>query len=167
MDDRNQAETSTTLTLATYQAVNQHWAHAEQERWAILYNFLMASTILLLAWAAVFASEPSLLRRIVLAVLALAGATISLLWVTIGCRVSSFIRVYGELGEQVERQLGIGSVGPFHAGERLRIEEKRNPTDGTMMDRWGRKVASRQFMVILPLLFATIYVLLLVASLVR
>ena len=39
-----------------YQAAVQHWSHAEQVRWTLLYNYLMASTILLLAWATVFAS---------------------------------------------------------------------------------------------------------------
>lgn len=164
MADEKQDEPTTTLTIAAYQAVNQHWAHAEQERWAILYNFLMASTILLLAWAAVFASTASTFRTVVLVGLAAAGAAVSLLWVTIVCRVNTFIRIYGELGERVEAQLGIGAVGPFHAGERLRFEERQHPKDGALMDRWGRKLVSRQFVVAVPLLFAFIYLVLLLAS---
>lgn len=75
--------------LAAYQALNQHWSHAEQERWSMLYNFLMANTILLLAWAAVYASQiPT--KTPVLAVLTLGGAAISVLWLTFGARVNTF-----------------------------------------------------------------------------
>ena len=166
MDQREPNQLSEAQMVAAYDAVNRHWAHAEQERWAILYNFLMASTILLLAWAAVFASQQSLLRRVVLVVLAVAGALVSLLWVTIGCRVNTFIRIYGELAEDVEARLGIGVVGPFHAGERLRLGEKQNPGGGTRMDQWGRRITSRHFVVLVPLVFASVYVVFILASVV-
>ena len=166
MNDTQGTRTPDPELVAAYQAVNHHWAHAEQERWAILYNFLMASTILLLAWAAVFASMPSPLRKVVLVLLAAAGAAVSLLWVTIGCRVNTFIRAYGEVGEEVEDQLDLGSVGPFHAGERVRLAEKENPKVGTMFDRWGRKIPSSRFVVIVPLIFALVYAILICVSVV-
>jgi hypothetical protein len=40
-----------------YQAASEQWAHAEQIRWTLLYNYLTASMILLLAWTTVFAAK--------------------------------------------------------------------------------------------------------------
>jgi len=52
-DNATNQESATSNTL--YQTASQHWIHAEQVRWTLLNNFLMAATILLLAWAAVYA----------------------------------------------------------------------------------------------------------------
>jgi len=40
-----------------YQLTSQHWAHAEQIRWTLLHNLRVANTILLLAWAAISATN--------------------------------------------------------------------------------------------------------------
>lgn len=152
---------------AAYEAVNQHWSHAEQERWSILYNFLMASTILLLAWATVYASAVSV-KLPVLLVLSAGGVLISLLWPIIGCRVNLFIRRYGELGEKVENLLHLQDLGPFHRGETIRAEEQVNVTKQrcqiTAMERVGRLIPSRVFVLIIPGLFAAIYLLLFILS---
>jgi len=83
------ADENTTL----YHASVQHWSHAEQIRWTLLYNYLMASTILLLAWATVFASAVPLSiswpKRIALVVLPTAGLLLSVLWIGLGLRASS------------------------------------------------------------------------------
>jgi hypothetical protein len=64
--------------VSVYQAASQHWAHAEQIRWTLLYNYLMASTILLLAWATIFGAQSSgQVRHSILAALAAAGAGLS------------------------------------------------------------------------------------------
>ena len=76
-----------------YQVASQHWAHAEQIRWTLLYNYLMASTILLLAWATVFASSVNA-RRLVLLALSVAGVVLSSVWVALGARATSFVRAY-------------------------------------------------------------------------
>lgn len=153
--------------IGAYQAVNQHWSHAEQVRWSILYNFLMANTILLLAWAAVFGSASSA-KTPVLLVLSFAGAVISVLWVTIGCRVNTFVKRYGELGELLEDRLHLHSLGPFHRGEQIREEEKTNkPKQGatrSLMEIVGALIPTRVFVLVVPALFAGIYVALFVLS---
>src|SRR5688572_22952405 len=108
------------VLLAAYQAVNQHWSHAEQERWSILYNFLTANTVLLVAWATIYASQNHT-KTIILVVLSFGGVVISILWLTIGARVNSFIKRYGQLGEMVEKKLHLDSLGPFHSGETIRL----------------------------------------------
>jgi hypothetical protein len=40
-----------------YTATTDHWIHAEETRWSLLYNYCMASSILLIAWAEVFTSN--------------------------------------------------------------------------------------------------------------
>ena len=149
---------------AAYQAINHHWAHAEQERWSILYNFLMASTILLLAWATLFGATQSTIKTVVLALLSLGGIAISGLWITIGCRVNTFIKRYGELGEEAEVRLGIGEIGPFHGGEGLRREERRSETGADILEWVGSLIPSRYFVVIIPSVFALIYLVLFVLS---
>jgi hypothetical protein len=105
--------------LTAYDEINRHWVHAEDERWSILNNFLLASTILLLAWTAVFGSLSSVPKRITLILLSVAGLTITSLWVCIASRVSIFIDLYTQVGEDVEKQLTI-SEGPFTYERRLR-----------------------------------------------
>jgi len=97
--------------FAAYQAVNQHWRHAEQERWSILYNFFTANSILLLAWAALSSITPT--KKLALLVLSLSGVLISFLWIAIESRVNNFIKRYGELGETVENQLHLHALGPI------------------------------------------------------
>ena len=42
-----------------YAVASQHWVHAEQTRWWILYDFLMANSILILAWATIYTAKSS------------------------------------------------------------------------------------------------------------
>jgi hypothetical protein len=44
---------------SVYSAISQHWVHSEQTRWTLLSNFLTANSILLLAWATIFADAPT------------------------------------------------------------------------------------------------------------
>lgn len=106
--------------LSLYQVAAQHWAHAEQIRWTLLYNYLMASTLLLLAWATVFTcSQPW--RQPVLIALAGTGVAVSGVWVALGARASSFVTMYTDLGRSIESvtqnkcSLSNNLIGPFSA----------------------------------------------------
>ncbi len=105
-----------------YQSAGHHWAHAEQIRWTLLYNYLMAGTILLLAWAAVFASvaSPGALKP-ALIVFATAGVIVSTLWFGLALRANAFVRAYANLGLKLEQDiLGDGMQGPFRLREELK-----------------------------------------------
>lgn len=155
-------------TASSYQGLIQLLVHAEQERWAILYNFLTANTILILAWAALFVArmpQPDT-QRFALACMAGTGFVISILWLLIETRANAFVRGYGELGEATEDLLGIGEMGAFHRGEAVR----NAPTTFSFRTAitWGAHfLPSRHFLQIVPGLFAAVHLVFLVLSLVR
>ena len=107
------------LRLA-YQAASDHWTHAEQVRWTLLYNFLMAITILLLAWAAVAGAtvEPSS-KRLVLLVLCIGGFSLSLVWFSLALRAGRFVNHYAEFGRSLESN-HLNVEGPFRSAEAFR-----------------------------------------------
>ncbi len=75
--------------LTIYQIANDQWAHAEQLRWTVLYNFLVGNTILLLGWAAVFAINASSSTKTgSLVVFCVGGFCLSLAWFGLGVRAS-------------------------------------------------------------------------------
>src|SRR6267142_1011966 len=87
-----------------YAAASAQWIHAEQVRWTLLYNYLMASTVLLLAWTAVLASTlPNQTKLIVLSALAGGGLSVSLLWIALGLRASGFVDTYRTTGHVLEK----------------------------------------------------------------
>jgi ADP-ribose pyrophosphatase YjhB (NUDIX family) len=143
--------------LVLYQAASQHWAHAEQIRWTLLYNYLMASTILLLAWATVFASSSS--HPKVQVVFAAAGAALSALWVALGARATAFVSMYTETGRSLEPSPEplageVARVGPFAAAARHR----------SSMTGVGRFAPSHLVLWFVPTLFLVVYLGLLYLS---
>src|SRR5438093_3895830 len=154
------AEENTTQSKSVpelYQASVQHWSHAEQIRWTLLYNYLMASTILLLAWATVFASvvphSISWPQRISLLTLPTAGLVLSALWVALGKRASSFAKMYAEVGRAFEPS-GHGLFGPFLAASVHRTKLRG-------LASW---VPSRRIILWVPVLFGFVYIVLIVIS---
>lgn len=134
-----------------YQAASQQWAHAEQIRWTLLYNYLMASTILLLAWATVYAAQSTLRSRPwILVLLAAAGTVVSLAWVGLGLRASSFVDAYAQLGKALEGQLSENDVGPF-----AQAAQHRQKITG-----WAGRTTSWRIVAGVPALFALVYLVL-------
>ncbi len=141
--------------LVVYQVAGQHWAHAEQIRWTLLYNYLMASTILLLAWATVFASSVGP-RRVVLFALSVAGILLSSVWVALGARATGFVKTYEDTGCVAEAAIQ-GTGGPFAAAR-----GHRGSVTGIA------RLASSGFVLrFVPSMFAALYLLLAVLSVCR
>jgi hypothetical protein len=110
-------DVSSEKPLVVYQVTSQHWAHAEQIRWTLLYNLLVTNTILVLAWAAIFStSTRTVTTRMALICLCVVGAVVSSLWVFLERRANGFSRRYTELGQEVEKSLRVDR-GPFQAAE--------------------------------------------------
>lgn len=138
-----------------YEAAVQHWSHAEQIRWTLLYNYLMASTILLLAWATVFASAlPGAIswpKRFALVTLPIGGLVLSVLWIALGLRASSFVEMYTRVGRALEPKSDSESKseadGPF-----VSASNHREVLSGVAS--WA---TSRRVLVLVPLLFVCIY----------
>ncbi len=157
---------------AVYQAATHHWAHAEQIRWTLLYNYLMASTILLLAWATVFAgNHTSVPATAVLVLLSLAGASVSAIWILLGRRASAFVEKYALGGRALENCLkpDLSSaaanpssyVGPFTSAHELRKDFEK----GTKKGDWARVTQTHRVVAAVPIIFLVLYLVLLVISL--
>ncbi|HXL34331.1 MAG TPA: hypothetical protein VN953_05395 [Gemmatimonadales bacterium] len=147
--DPTPTDTAPTRCPELYQAATQQWAHAEQIRWTLLYNYLMASTILLLAWATVYAAHSAFRSRPwLLALLAAAGAIVSLAWVGLGLRASSFVDAYAQTGKALEGPLGAN--GPF-----ARAQQHREGLKG-----WSACINSRRVVAGVPGLFSALYLVL-------
>jgi hypothetical protein len=143
-------------TDVVYQATVQHWAHSEQIRWTLLYNYLMATTILLLVWATVFISQtPS--RTFILIALGVAGLIVTLSWIPLGLRASSFVEAYTDLGLELEgsRQARKTGAGPFAAAD-----ERRRTMGGAV-----KLARSRRIVWLVPSVFAVVYSILVAVSL--
>ncbi|MBI1930490.1 hypothetical protein HYR99_40380 [Candidatus Poribacteria bacterium] len=147
--------------MTVYQVAAQQWAHAEQIRWTLLYNYLMASTILLLAWATVFTSNQPL-RGVILAILAIGGTFLSVLWVALGARASGFVAMYARVGVTLEDSIqppdlatGVNIQGPFTSAK-----DHRQAINGI-----ARLVPSRFVVSCVPGMFAILYVFLTFISL--
>ncbi len=138
---------------ALYQTASQQWSHAEQIRWTLLYNYLMASTILLLAWSAVFASSCSREKAIVLVLLSLGGAGLSGLWVALGLRATGFVRKYAEAGLTLEAGfIKATGISPPNAPFAVAREHREQVTG------LARRASSAVVLWIVPTVFLLIYV---------
>ena len=168
-DSTNPGEKGRANLLVAYDALNRHWVHAEQERWTILNNFLLASTILLLAWAALFGASASVKKGVALILLSVAGLGLSVLWVAISSRASIFVDLYCRMGEDIEEELSLGD-GPFTKAkddirDRGRVESRLTGRVDLLINWIGSKIKSRVFVIVVPGVFGLIYVLLLLLSL--
>jgi len=111
-----------------YQTITDHWQHAEDIRWTLLNNYFVGSSILLLAWTALFTSHPrSFIVGPLLLGLSLLGVFISSLWVCIQFRANGFVETYIEQGVKWEKtiQNEINPDGPFIASDIYRKEKIR------------------------------------------
>ena len=83
---------------AVYAAATDQWIHAEQMRWTILYNFLVGNTILLVAWATLYAAfvsdVSSLGLRIVLIGSCAVGVLGGVVWAFLEHRANGFSERY-------------------------------------------------------------------------
>jgi hypothetical protein len=79
-----------------HQLAFARWQHSEQIRWTLFNNFILAQTVLVLAWSTVFASGLADIgstwrfKIAVLVLLSLAGATVSVLWAAIASRANRY-----------------------------------------------------------------------------
>ncbi len=155
--------------IAAYQAVNQHWSHAEDERWSILYNFITGNSILVLAWAAAL-SAPQPWRSVAASALPVAGLVLCIIWIIIECRTNTFIMKYGQLGEELEKKLSVEVHAPFHRGEQIRDEVKKAKSynffelilvrDQITIGRW---MSAGRVVVFVPMIFVVVYLVFLIA----
>lgn len=96
-----------------YRALTEHWKHTDQIRQLLLYNFLMASTILAAAWGLLYtaSSKPGILLKALSAL----GVILSLLWFCVAIRATGYYDMYEAEARRVEDRLPEPDAWPFHA----------------------------------------------------
>jgi len=96
-----------------YKAFTEHWKHTDQIRQLLLYNFLMASTILVAGWGVLYAMpvKPSVLLK----ALSILGVVLALLWLIIARRSTGYYNMYEAEARQIERDFVDPQRWPFHA----------------------------------------------------
>jgi hypothetical protein len=94
---------------ALYAAYSEHWKHTDQIRQWLLYNFLMTSSVTVLAWAALYDRS-----RLLDGIISGLGIVISMFWLLITNRANGYYTMYEELSREVERQLPSADKWPFH-----------------------------------------------------
>ena len=154
MNGNDRSETSAT-TNTLYEVASSHWVHGEQMRWTILYNFLVGNTILLVAWATLFVgllqNRDSLGLKIVLIASCALGALGGIVWALLESRANGFAERFFNLGVDLEKYLPKpgDSAGPFGA---------------MALHRTKGFVKTYVVLVVVPVVFAVLYVALLVIS---
>ena len=83
----------------------REYQHAEVVVQARLYNFLVADSMLLLSWAAVYASTTNAYKRWVLFALALLSMVLGLCWSVMGTRHRKFLSLHTQIVDDTERLL--------------------------------------------------------------
>ena len=150
------ASNDDSATPAIYQSATQVWVHAEQIRWTLLYNYLMAASILLLAWVAVFTSGHP--KRWVLMLLAIAGAAMSAIWILLETRANRFADRFHKVmlvwEESVRKTIvpnesQLTPLGPAGATQDLRSELKNQLPLG--------QITTSRVLTFTPVIFAFVY----------
>jgi hypothetical protein len=158
----NQETTEERCLRVAYEAATQHWIHAEETRWTLLYNYFMGTSILLIAWATIFTSH-SPGRKVLLVSLALSGFAVSALWVLLDDRASTFVKMYSTLGRELEMSLGSKTnAEPRLSSPFIQAGEFREGLTG-----FRSLIASRFVVLGVPALFAILYLVLFYMALVR
>jgi hypothetical protein len=123
MNDESQSVSTNEAYLALVQLV----IHAESISWNRFYNFLMANSILVLAWATISVSPDSGRpgRKIVLAAICVFGGASGIVWAGLGARGRCFVFDFVKLGQTIESDPShwpenLGAVKPLSTAAHLR-----------------------------------------------
>jgi len=178
MNKENQKDDE--LYRLAYEAVNQHWLHAENIRWTILSNFLTGNSIFVLTWVAILSSSMNS-KQILLGATAFAGLVLSIIWIAIETRSSRFVNQYFLLGKHLEDKLSIKKIGAFNRSVALRVAQKKRPEKEIPVvepkitydelqktengvERLTSSVPTYLVVIIIPIVFIVVYVVLLLYS---
>ena len=141
-----------------YGALIQMVIHAEGISWSRLYNFLMGNSILVLAWATVYASnQRTTVTGVVLSTICLLGGFSGIAWAELGARTRKHVEQHFEQALAIEERPGVWEEGidrkmwPFTAAQGVRNS--------------ARSYSTNQFLLKgMPLGFTVLYGVMLVAT---
>ena len=131
--------------------------HSETISWNRFGNFLVISSILVLAWVTLFAIKDNLIwRAIVMTGISTIGVITGLIWADLGARGREYLDQYK--AKAVEIETNHGKENWWDNG----IEEKDRPYQIDIKPKWYSK--SKTLLVWVPRLFSFLHVLLLLAT---
>lgn len=138
-----------------YSAAIQLIIHAENITWTRSSNFLLANSILMLAWATIFASSLCDQRKAVfLSLLSGLGFVLSFVWAPFSYRSRRYLKAYRESGITLEQNLSPPlHEGPLSKGEKITFSY------------FEEAARSGVLTVVIPLTFAAVFLAALLKSL--
>ncbi len=141
-----------------YGALVQMVIHAEGISWNRLYNFLMGNSILVLAWATIYAStQHSWLTGVVLSAICVLGGLSGIAWAELGWRARRHVELYFSQALRIEQDPKLWEVA---------IDDTLKPFKGSEPIRdSARWYSTNQFLLTgMPIAFTVLYVIMLIAS---
>jgi hypothetical protein len=185
-----QAQVDKTSIDTAYQAVLGRWSRANDTLWTGFYNYLVANSLLLLAWAAVFVGSVDWIAKVfVLTPLSAAGLALSVYWRNLGRNHSIDTFLWYETVMSAGKHLPKGAPNPCLAqveftirkdgqlgtvssnktlaeiGIKLRGPEAKEKTDPDKAFRRFASANAHDLVMVVPGIFAVVYALLILAPL--
>jgi hypothetical protein len=131
-----------------YREFTEHWKHTDQIRQLLLYNFLMASTILMAAWGVLYSQSAAPL--LLLKTLSGLGLISSLLWYGLAFRATGYYDMYESKARLIEESFPESHQWPFHLRATFRNNFPRF---------FGLRIRAAMLLSGVPLLFFMLFVL--------
>jgi hypothetical protein len=125
----------------------------EQNRWAQLYYYLVAASILILSWSTLFSistTSRSIIIWSVLYVLATAGVAVSVMWILQMRRSNRYLEAFFDRAYALESELFLRREGPLTTIRHLRH-------NSSFLDRLGK---SYRVVIATPTIFLAVNLLL-------
>jgi hypothetical protein len=143
------------------------YRHAESLMQSRIYNYLVAASILFLAWATVYASPQGRMRILVLITLASFGTVFSIFWYLLALRQRHFFTVTMDTIIYLESFLEVDEFRTLTAVSRL---QKDNPVKLLTEDKTVKlgflesRLSSRSLGIFSPAIFGIAFLILVILS---
>lgn len=135
-----------------YSSIVQLVIHAENISWNRFNNFLVAATVLVIAWATIYPTAPdSCAARFIQYFICLLGILGGIAWAFLGCRSRDYLEMYLKLGEEIEKGEGESEIKPFQKTKEIRSNH-------------CKYFSSRFLLMAVPIVFSVLYLAMLVVT---
>lgn len=141
---------------SVYNSYVQLVMHSENISWNRFYNYLMAMTFLILAWATLYVATSDLLMiKVILISISVLGFVSGIIWAALGYRGRRFLHEYANKGSEIENDPSLWSNAKFKP-----LTQSIFIRDNLQFGFFG----SRSILVGIPLLISSLYAILFFAS---
>ncbi|MFX0201314.1 MAG: hypothetical protein ACFFCW_34790 [Candidatus Hodarchaeota archaeon] len=139
-----------------YEMLSTLMMYSEQVRWTRFNNLLVVNSILIVAWAAIFAgTSPFSYKALLLSLLCLPGVIFGILWSFLGRRSSKYLDDFHKMAEKLEKGFPKHKIKPFHKSEETRE---------TVRTGFMKLTSSKWIVTWIPIAFSLLFLGLILAS---